>query len=285
MPNKPLTLRDYARRVQRAMAWLAAHPGREPRLEELAAAAAFSPCHFHRIYRLLAGETPVETVARQRLSLAAAALLKSRMPVAGVAKAAGYGSAAAFTRAFRAQFGLPPAAYRAQGGIAPVRPITATSEESRMFEVTIREQKEMRLAVLPHSGPYDTIAARFDELGALATGHGLEDEATRWIGLYWDDPQTVPAAQLRSAAGFSLPKDAEPPAPARLTEIPALTVAALRFKGPYAELEAAYTWLYREWLPQSGREPADHPAMEHYLNDCRSLPPAEWLTDILLPLK
>ncbi|ONG45567.1 AraC family transcriptional regulator [Pseudoroseomonas deserti] len=285
MTNKPPTLRDYARRVQRAMAWLAAHPGREPRLEELAAAAAFSPCHFHRIYRLLAGETPAETVARQRLSLAAAALLKSRTPVAAVAKAAGYGSVAAFTRAFRAQFGLPPAAYRLQGGISPVRPIRSNPEETRMFDVTIRPSPAMRLAVLPHQGPYDTIAARFDELGALAAGHALETEETRWIGLYWDDPQTVPAAELRSAAGFSLPEGAQPPAPATLTDVPAMTVAALRFKGPYAELEAAYTWLYREWLPQSGREPADHPAMEHYLNDCRALPPAEWVTDILLPLK
>jgi AraC family transcriptional regulator len=25
--------------------------------------------------------------------------------------------------------------------------------------------------------------------------------------------------------------------------------------------------------------------MEEYLNDCRTLPPAEWLTDVLLPLR
>ena len=34
-----------------------------------------------------------------------------------------------------------------------------------------------------------------------------------------------------------------------------------------------------------GEEPADAPCLELYLNDCRSLPPAEWLTEILLPLQ
>jgi DNA gyrase inhibitor GyrI len=35
--------------------------------------------------------------------------------------------------------------------------------------------------------------------------------------------------------------------------------------------------------PQAGEEPDEHPVMGEYLNDCRRLPPAEWLTDILLP--
>ena len=43
-------------------------------------------------------------------------------------------------------------------------------------------------------------------------------------------------------------------------------------------------WLYKEWLPQSGEEPADRPCFEEYLNNPRELPPAEWLTDICLPL-
>ncbi|MDQ1080127.1 GyrI-like domain-containing protein [Pseudoroseomonas cervicalis] len=286
MPRKSLTLRDYARRIDRVVAWLAAHPGREPRLEELAAIAAFSPCHFHRIYRLLTGETPAETMARQRLQLAAASLLKTRQGIAGIAAQAGYGSVAAFTRAFRATYGLPPAAYRRRGGLTPfLRPITTPMTETMMFEVTQRDLPPLRLAALPHQGPYDRIGERFDALTALGTGHALLGPETEWFGLYYDDPHSVKPAELRSAAGFTLPPGAEPPAPATLLTLPAQRVAVLRFQGPYAELEGAYTWLYRDWLPQSGEEPADAPCLERYLNDCRSLPPAEWLTEILLPLQ
>ena len=50
MPTKPTTLHDYSRRVARAMAHIAANLDRAPALEELAAVAAFSPFHFHRVY-------------------------------------------------------------------------------------------------------------------------------------------------------------------------------------------------------------------------------------------
>jgi DNA gyrase inhibitor GyrI len=50
-------------------------------------------------------------------------------------------------------------------------------------------------------------------------------------------------------------------------------------------LEGAYRWLNRDWLPASGQDPADQPAREEYLNDPRSLPPAEWQTAVMLPLR
>jgi AraC family transcriptional regulator len=71
----------------------------------------------------------------------------------------------------------------------------------------------------------------------------------------------------------------------RIIELPATRVAVLVFKGPYAELEGTYSWLYRDWLPASGEEPADQPVREDYLNDPKTTPPAEWLTAVMLPLK
>ncbi len=59
----------------------------------------------------------------------------------------------------------------------------------------------------------------------------------------------------------------------------------LRHKGPYSDMKAAYDWLFGEWLVQSGREVADAPVPEDYLNNPRDVPPTELLTDICLPLK
>ena len=66
--------------------------------------------------------------------------------------------------------------------------------------------------------------------------------------------------------------------------LPGGRAAVARHRGPYAELEAAYAWLYRDWLPASGQEPADHPCFELYLNDPRRTAPADLLTDVCLPL-
>ncbi len=292
MPNdsraaaKPSTRLDYGRRIARAMALLAADPARSPTLDELAGAAAFSPFHFHRIYRELTGETPAETLTRLRLSQAAVLLVRDGLPVAAVAARSGYGSAAAFTRAFRAAYGIPPAAYRARGGIgAPLPAPTPGPEETAMFDVTIRAEPALRLAVLAHRGAYGAIGAAFDRLSAWAAARGLVGEETRFIALYHDDPMTVPEAELRSEAGLTVPPGVEGSEGVRILDLPPTRCAVLMFQGPYAELEPIYTWLYRDWLPASGEEPADQPPREEYLNDPRSLPPAEWLTAIMLPLQ
>jgi len=280
MPIKTRTLTDHAARIARAMAHLAAHPDRTPSLEELAAIAAFSPWHFHRAYRSLTGETPAETLARIRLSRATAALIKSEAPMARIAAEAGYGSVAAFNRAFREALGLPPGAYRQRAAIGGTLP-----EEDSMQDIIIVETPALHLAALPHRGSFDAIGPVFDHLSAWAGARGLINESTRFIGIYLDDPHSTPEAELRSKAALTVPPGTALAPDMDVVELPALRCARLRYQGPYAELEAVYDRLYGEWLPQSGEEPGAFPVSEEYLNDCRTLPPSEWLTDILLPLK
>jgi AraC family transcriptional regulator len=284
-PAKASTRLDYGRRIARAMALIVADPARGPTLEALAEAAAFSPFHFHRIYRELTGETPAETLARERLSRAAALLVRGGDPVAAVAKACGYGSAAAFSRAFRAAYGIPPAAYRDRGGIGLPRPPAPHREAPAMPEVTIREEPALRLAALAHHGAYAGMGVTFDRLMAWAASRRLIGPETRFLGLYHEDPASVPEQDLRADACLTVPPGVEGGEGVRILELPPCRCAVLLFKGPYAELESAYSRIYRDWLPGSGEEPADQPVREDYLNDCRTLPPAEWLTAIMVPLK
>jgi len=286
MPVRTSTQRDYGRRIARAMAHIAENLDRAPGLDELAGVAAFSPFHFHRVYRALAGETPAETLLRARMSRAAVELLRGELPLARVGRRAGYGSAAAFSRAFRAAYGVPPGAYRARGGlVGTFGPGDKRKERIAMFEVTLREEPAMTLAVIRHAGPYDGIGLVYDRLMAWAGPRGLVGPEGRFIAVYLDDPESVPAAALRSEAGLVVPPGTAVEGEVLLRDIPATRVAVVRWEGPYAELEPVYTWLYRDWLPASGEEPSALPAMEDYLNDPRSLPPAEWLTDVMIPLK
>jgi AraC family transcriptional regulator len=57
------------------------------------------------------------------------------------------------------------------------------------------------------------------------------------------------------------------------------------YKGPYSGLEAAYTALFGNWLPESGEEPADAPCYELYLNSPMDTAPEDLITEICLPLK
>ncbi|MBL8706785.1 MAG: AraC family transcriptional regulator [Rhodospirillales bacterium] len=278
------TALDYSRRIDRVIAHIADHLDETLELPDLAQIASFSPYHFHRIYRSITGETVADTLRRLRLHRAAGDLVMGTLAVAAIARRAGYGSVAAFTRSFGAVYGVTPARYRQQGRL--VMPDASTSNpELPMQSVTIADRSPIRLAALPHQGSYMEIGATFDRLMAWAAPRGLLGPGTRSFGIYYDDPNAVPAAKLHSEATLSIPDDmTKVDAPARIVDLAGGRHAVLRHKGPYAELENAYRWLYKEWLPQSGEEPADRPCFEEYLNNPRDLPPAEWLTDICLPL-
>lgn len=284
MPARATTQLDYGRRVARAMAFVNANLDGMLDLERVAQAAAFSPCHFHRIFRAIAGETLAEYIARTRLQRAAKDLIDARLPLPRIARRAGYSGVAAFTRAFRLAYGVPPAAYRAQRGIALPTPTPPHAQETTMFDVTIRDLPALRLAAIRQAGPYMTIGASFDRLQAWGAARGLIGPATRFLGLYHDDPKSVPAEKCRADAGFTVAPDVAGDTEVRIIDVPATRAAVLRFKGPYAEIERPYEWFYGTWLPASGHEPSDAPCMEEYLNDPRATAPAELLTDIIMPL-
>jgi AraC-like DNA-binding protein len=65
----------------------------------------------HRFVEAL-GQTPLAYLARWRLWLGATRLQSSNESVLEVALQVGYESEAAFNRAFKREFGLPPARYR-----------------------------------------------------------------------------------------------------------------------------------------------------------------------------
>jgi AraC family transcriptional regulator len=278
--TKTTTRIEYGRRVARVMTYINDHLNDDLPLERLAEIACFSPYHFHRIYRGIVGETAGDTVRRLRLHRAANELARSDKPIERIARRAGYASVEAFTRAFGADHGLPPAAYRAR--LTPFHPIP--NGDDPMQPITIKTFPGVRLATLEHRGDYQNIGRRFDDLAAWAGSRGLLDSPRRWFGIYYDDPESVPASQLRAEAGVEIDPDTPLGEGMILREIPPLRVASIVHKGPYAELERTYRKLY-EWLPAKGEEPSDRPCFEHYINDARTVPPSELLTEIFLPLK
>jgi AraC family transcriptional regulator len=283
MTTRRDTRLDYGRRIDRAVTHIADHLDEPLDFARLAEVACFSPYHFHRIFKAMTGETVAETLRRMRLNRAAADLIGEGGSVQAIAKRAGYGSVEAFTRAFAAVYGQPPAAFRRQGRRVPPFETTFVTETG-MIDVTIRALETKRYAALAHKGPYPEIGTTFQRLTAWAVARNLADPAATGLAIYYDDPDTVPAAELRADVCLAVPDTAVLDGGIRWLEIAGGDYAVYLHKGPYAELAQAYRRLCGEWLPQSGREPGDGPCFEVYLNDCRAVPPPEWRTEIHLPL-
>ena len=89
---------------------------------ELAADAGTSRSVLAERFARYLGEPPLTYLARWRLQLAARLLQTTRKTVLHVASDVGYISEAAFNRAFKREFGLPPAQYRKHSRPAPALP-------------------------------------------------------------------------------------------------------------------------------------------------------------------
>lgn len=100
------------RHIGRALALLHGEPGRDWTVDALAREVALSRSALAERFAALVGEPPIQYLMRWRLALAAQALQSSGEAIARVAARSGYDSEAAFSRAFKREFGLPPAAWR-----------------------------------------------------------------------------------------------------------------------------------------------------------------------------
>ena len=296
--KKPVTLSHYEVLVLKAIRTIAAALDQALDLEVLASPACMAPLHFHRVFRGLTGETPIQMHRRLRLERAAWRLAEDDDPVLRIALDAGYETHEAFTRTFRGAFGRSPTEYRmlarpgerkqiaGEAGVhKPSHRLQAacgvhvdgsailvpndlfTHQGALAMDVQLEARPEIRVAAVAHDGPYNTIGSAFDRLGALAGPAGMfAVPKAQMIAIYYDDPETTPAEALRSAAGVTLALDAALPPALREIRLPAGRWARAMHRGSYGRLGDAWQRLLGQWLPNSGLRMGSGECYELYLN-------------------
>jgi AraC family transcriptional regulator len=294
------TRSDYVQRLQRVLRFIQERLDEDLTPERCASVAHFSRYHFHRIFRGLVGESLGEHIRRLRLERAAGELRRSDRTVIDIALTAGYDAHEPFTRAFRAHFGMPPAAFRKReepfalplalcgvhyGIDDAVSRFVPMQEDSHMIDVNIEHHPARHLLALPHHGDYLQVGDAFQRLFEYAAPQGLVSPETLSIGIYYDDPDATPADQLRAHAGLTVPPTfTAVPDGFELLELPAGLCAVGVHRGPYSRLLESYRWLFGQWLPASGKEAGNHPPREIYVNDPATTAPEDLVTHICVPL-
>jgi AraC-like DNA-binding protein len=100
-------------RLSRAIAMMHKHPGRQWTVATLASEAGQSRSVFAQRFLLATGVSPLRYLTELRMRIAFLSLSREQSPVETVASQMGYGSMAAFSRAFKRSTGLSPGAVRA----------------------------------------------------------------------------------------------------------------------------------------------------------------------------
>jgi len=98
--------------VGAALTELHTRPAHTWTLEALARAAGTSRSVLAERFQHLVGSAPMEYLTQWRMMLAANLLCGSNAPLARIAEDVGYQTDTAFIRAFRREYGMPPAAWR-----------------------------------------------------------------------------------------------------------------------------------------------------------------------------
>ncbi len=279
---------DYRQRINRVLACLEHNLDALPSLDHLAGLAHYSPHHFHRMFTGMVGESLAAYARRLRLERAAMWLSRTARPVTDIALDSGYDSHQAFTRAFKAHFGVSPRACREAARLGlplPKRPVPPPKPQGDIaMDATIVFFPVTKVAYVRHVGPYDQCHAAWETLCAWAGPKGLLGPQTRAMGVSHDDPEVTPPEKIRYDACITVPEGVTAEGPVGVMDIGGGDYAMARHEGPYSGLHACYAALCGVELPKLGREPAYAPSIEIYLNDPATTPPKDLRTEIYIPL-
>jgi AraC family transcriptional regulator len=285
--SAPKSRAMYADRMQRVTEYIDRHLDRPLDLDTLAAVAHFSPYHFHRLFSAWMGETVGDYLRRRRCELAATRLLaQPRVAVLQLALAVGFGSAEAFTRAFKGRFGVSPTSWRQQQSAlrsAKRNPsqINRKLDQDRHadsgknaavhhhkaeapMKVEIVERKPTTIVCLRRVGAYGEPISEFwqQTVYPWMAASGLLQQPR--YGVSYDDPNFVDPAQCRYDAGVEAPSTLTALGNAQKITIPGGKYAAFSFKGTAKQIEEAWTAMLRDWLPASGLQLDGRPMFEYY---------------------
>jgi AraC family transcriptional regulator len=247
----------------------------------------------------MTGETIADHVRRLRLERAAMELRSGAKQVIQLALDAGYEAHEAFTRAFKAAYGVSPAEFRrATGPIAilaapsgvhfrqgvPLTTFNTNHITTKVMKVIAKKIKPMRVAYLRHVGPYENVKQTgFDLMARLSADKQIRKRSV-FIGIVHDNPSVTPASELRYDACFMVDKGYEPKKPVELQTIAGGDYAVAKNR-PFGKIKDAYQYLYGKWLARSSRELRPAPSFVLLMDARDAVARTTQRYDIYVPLQ
>jgi AraC family transcriptional regulator len=269
----------YQRRVNRVIDHIKDHLTEPLPIDKLARLAHFSPFHFHRIFRSIVGEPLHAYIRRLRLEQAVFRMQHGpKITLTTIALQAGFASSSDFSRAFKQAYGFSPRRFSRdwflqeskirQDLLANAGYGFGKLPEPRnldQFRVRLVDRPAQRIAYERVIGSFDPqkLLAAFDRLMAWGRRHGLAPRG-QLIGRPLDDLDITPMKKFRFDWCLVLPPDHVSDDDVSLGLIPANRFAQVHCAGDIHKEDRAWKYLFHTWLPGSGYQPTDDPAMEVY---------------------
>lgn len=235
-------------------------------LDEIASVSGVSRFHLCRVFGNATGRSVMRYVRERRLTEAARRLAGGAPDILSVALDWGYGSHEAFTRAFREQFGVTPEELRESRDLSTLK-LVEPLVMNTFPVVTLDEPryvagKAMLVAGLSSHFNYEDIngiPALWQRLVAH-WGHIPERVGTVSYGVC----HAADDNGVDYLAGVEVKSFSDLPAEFSRLRIPEQQYAVFTHRGHVAAIKGTFHAIWNDWLPQSGRKPAESPTFERY---------------------
>ena len=252
--------------VGKALWFIETHFAVELSLDDIASVAHVSRYHMSRAFGIATGHSIQGYVRGRRLTEAARLLASGAPDILTVALDVGYGSHAAFSRAFRDQFGVTPEAIRSQRHLNNVELVEAIKMEETMIHLEIPRFQDGKLMLI----------AGLSERYTCETSSGIPAQWQRFAPRIGN----IPGQVGRTAYGVRCNSDDEgsmdylcgvevsdfSSLPADLSRlcIPAQRYAVFSHRDHISRIRSTWHTIFSQWLPESGYEVVDAPDFEQY---------------------
>lgn len=302
---------EYIHRINKTIDYIELNVEKPITLEALANVANFSRFHFTRIFQSIVGESPFRFILRLRLEKAATLLLSNQHEsISEIAYRFGFSDISIFSRNFRKYFKVSPTQYRTEK--QQNSKISQTDSNKLQYEhkpepyfchqlqtikwktnmeiikdVEVKVLPKMTLAYVRNIGAYDGNSKVFqdmrDKLFTWAGARGLiGGEDFRFLVIYHDNPDVTVGENHRMSMCIGVPPETKVEGEVGKMEIEEANYAVTRFELTGLEFPKAWQWVYGQWLPNSGYQPADAPCFEQYLEEPKD---GKYNIEICVPVK
>lgn len=293
---------DYRNRLNKVFQFIDENLDSKLSLSIVSEKAFFSPYHFHRIFKLLTGETLNEFISRRRIEKSVLDILHQELSISKISHAYGFSDNSSYTKAFKKYYGISPTEFKKQNPnkFSKIRQMNSKigQEYPDLDEyvciidnlikwidmnsnIEIKKIPEQNYVYITCIGPHELPTA-FQKLIGWAIPNGFMTKEAKLMTVYQDSLKVTEEEKARFRACFQMGKKVE--SKFESASIPSGKYVVGRFEIELDDFEKAWTGLYA-WMDENDHERADGESFEIYHNNFNEHPEKKAIVDFHIPIK
>ncbi len=292
---------NYYQNIERAIIYIEGNLISKLNLEDVASAACLSKFHFHRLFKLLIGDTVSEYIRKRRLYNASQDLIYSDKKISEIAYDYQFESHEAFTRSFQSIFNTTPKKYRENriervvyekqkvqndkllhiiGGISK-NPVIKEIHDIKLAGYSITTSVEMNKIEIPAVWQlFNKTKKDIEKVHPDKVTIGVFSSKTDFdLDNFSSDTEVTYTLGLRVEQFSKIPEGMQ------TMIIPKAKYAVFTHKGGFEKLRLSYVYVYGTWLQKSKCELSGNPGFEWYDSRFKGPFNNDSEIDIYIPIK